>query len=136
MALSRLWNPLFLTTLPRAVCSGRALRVSATRGEIFDVKGKKDFDERVIKADKPVVVDFHAEWCGPCKQLGPLIVKIVESRKDAVDLAKVDIDELQELAIEYGVNAVPTVALVSQGNLVKKFVGVQTEQYLEDFVPK
>ena len=134
--IPKLWRQAIAVSSRHTRFSSRNLSVSATRRDIFDVQSKSDFNARVLKATKPVVVDFHAEWCGPCKELGPLIAKVVESRKGKVDLAKVDIDELQELAIEYGVNAVPTVVLVNEGKQVEKFVGSQPTDFLENFVPK
>ena len=114
----------------------RLLSTSATRKEIFDIKDQDDFDKRVLKAEKPVIVDFHADWCGPCKTLGPMITKVIESRQDKVDLAKVDVDKLQDLAFEYGVTALPTVVLIKKGQQVDKFLGLQPESFLENFVPE
>ena len=64
------------------------------------VSGEKQFEEKVLDAKKPVVVDFHADWCNPCLKLAPILLRIVESRKGKIDLAKVNIDENQELVNE------------------------------------
>lgn len=126
----RFWNSssLFLPHL-------RSIALSSYKQDIFDIASEDDFQKRVLRSSKPVVVDFHAEWCAPCKVLGPVLTKVVESRQGTVDLAKVDIDQLQELAIAHKVSAVPTVVLVRDGEVVDQFIGGQPEQFLNEFVP-
>ena len=116
--------------------TSRLLSSSAVRKEVFEIKDQADFEKRVLKAEKPVIVDFYADWCGPCKSLGPLITKVVESRQGKVDLAKVNVDELQDLSIDYGVAALPTVILIKKGQKAAQFLGLQSEDFLENFVPK
>ena len=128
--LHRLWHPPRLL-LPHL----RSITLSAYKRDVFDVKTEEEFQDRVMDSRKPVVVDFHAEWCSPCKDLTPLLTKVVESRRGVVDLAKVNIEELQELAIAHEVSAVPTVWLVRNGEIVNKFVGLQPENLLDKFVP-
>lgn len=95
-----------------------------------------DFTERVINSDLPVLVDFHAQWCGPCKILGPRLEKAIGKQKGRVAMAKVDIDEHTDLAIEYGVSAVPTVIAMRDGNIIDQFVGIKDEDQLDSFVNK
>lgn len=102
----------------------------------FNVQDGEDFHERVINSETPVIVDFHAEWCGPCKILGPRLEKMVAKQKGKVLMAKVDIDDHTDLAIEYEVSAVPTVIAVKNGDVVDKFVGVKDEDQLEAFLKK
>jgi len=90
---------------------------------------KENFNE-VINSGKPVLVDFFATWCGPCKMLGPVIENIAEENAD-VTVAKLDIDEEFEIAAGYGVNSVPTVMLFKDGQVVKTSVGVVPKAVLE-----
>ena len=85
-------------------------------------------------SDKPVVVDFFATWCGPCRILTPVLEEVLAGVRDKVDLAKVDIDELTELAVEYQVTAVPTVVGVKNGQVQEKFCGVQEKENIKAFV--
>ena len=77
--------------------------------DVFDIKNEEDFKTKVLESKKPVIVDFHVIWCGPCLELTPIVTDIVEERDGNVDLAKVNIDNNQELAIRYGVASIPTV---------------------------
>uniref|UniRef100_A0A3P8W9B9 Thioredoxin 2 n=1 Tax=Cynoglossus semilaevis TaxID=244447 RepID=A0A3P8W9B9_CYNSE len=80
-----------------------ALPQTFSRAVSFNVQDHEDFTERVVNSDLPVLVDFHAQWCGPCKILGPRLEKAVAKQKGRVAMAKVDIDDHTDLAIEYGV---------------------------------
>ncbi|XP_006810139.2 LOW QUALITY PROTEIN: thioredoxin, mitochondrial [Neolamprologus brichardi] len=101
----------------------RALPHTSRREVSFNVQDSEDFTERVINSELPVLVDFHAQWCGPCKILGPRLEKAVAKQKGRVAMAKVDIDDHTDLAIEYGVSAVPTVIAMRGGDVVDHFVG-------------
>ncbi|XP_060721405.1 thioredoxin, mitochondrial [Tachysurus vachellii] len=114
----------------------RSLPLSSHRCVSFNVQDNDDFTERVINSDLPVLVDFHAQWCGPCKILGPRLEKAIAKQKGRVAMAKVDIDEHTDLAIEYGVSAVPTVIAMRGGDIIDKFVGIKDEQQLDSFVNK
>lgn len=102
----------------------------------FHVQDEEDFNDRVLKSKIPVVVDFHAEWCGPCKSLGPKIEKEVDSHDGKVFLAKVDIDEMSEIAMNYEVRVVPTVVGIKSGKIVDKFEGNIGETDIKVFVEK
>lgn len=114
----------------------RSLSLSSTLSDIFDIESEEDFKKKVLEAKKPVVVDFHAIWCEPCRQLGPTLTKVVETRNNKVDLAKVNIDTHQELAIKYGVAAVPTVLVMRDGEMTASFLGLISEKEIDEFVPK
>ncbi|KAI8492619.1 thioredoxin 2 [Branchiostoma belcheri] len=102
----------------------------------FNVQDEADFKDRVLKNTKPVVVDFHATWCGPCKVLAPRLDKVISAKGGDVELAKVDIDNLQEIAMQYDVRAVPTVVGMKDGKVVDTFMGLVDEDILEVFVEK
>ncbi|CAH1775213.1 unnamed protein product [Owenia fusiformis] len=102
----------------------------------FNVQDEKDFKDRVLENDKPVLVDFTASWCGPCKILGPRLETIVAGYKGRVELAKVDIDEHQDLAIKFGISSVPTVIGMVKGEKKSQFVGVTEDDLIEAFIEK
>lgn len=114
----------------------RSLPHTSCRGVTFNVQDPEDFADRVINSDLPVLVDFHAQWCGPCKILGPRLEKAVAKQKGRVTMAKVDIDDHTDLAIEYGVSAVPTVIAIRGGDVVDQFVGIKDDEELDSFVSK
>ncbi|XP_017051275.1 thioredoxin, mitochondrial [Drosophila ficusphila] len=109
---------------------------STGRQPIFDVETRKDFEQRVIKSDRPVVVDFHASWCCPCKALNPRLENIVSEQGGRVKLARVDIDEHGELALDYNVGSVPSLVVISNGKVVNRMVGLQTSEYIRKWLHK
>ncbi|XP_036407989.1 LOW QUALITY PROTEIN: thioredoxin, mitochondrial-like [Megalops cyprinoides] len=115
----------------------RSLSVISSHNVSFSVQDNKDFTERVINSSLgPVLVGFHAQWCGPCKILGPRLEKAIAKQQGRVAMAKVDIDEHTDLALEYGVSAVPTVIAIRGGNVIDHFVGIKDEEQLNLFVSK
>ena len=85
---------------------------------------EKNFEEEVLKAEGKVLVDFYADWCGPCKMMSPIIDEISEEMKDNLKVGKINVDENQELAIKYNVMSIPTIMIFENGNLIKTFIGV------------
>ncbi len=92
---------------------------------------KDNFNEEVMNSDKPVLVDFWASWCGPCRMLGPVIAEIAEEYEGSVKVGKVNVDEQPELANKFGVSAIPTVLLIKNGEIAATSVGYRPK---EDFV--
>jgi thioredoxin 1 len=86
------------------------------------------FDETVNSSDMPVLVDFWAPWCGPCKMIGPIIEEIAQEYADKARICKVNTDEHREAAVEYAINAIPTIILFNQGQITKKWVGLTTKK--------
>ena len=85
---------------------------------------KENFDEAVLQADKPVLVDFWAEWCGPCRMVSPIVDEIAGERDDIV-VGKVNVDEQGELAVRFGVMSIPTLLVFKGGKLVRTAVGAR-----------
>jgi thioredoxin 1 len=92
----------------------------------------QDFEEKVLKAAKPVMVDFYADWCGPCKAAAPVIEEIAEEYADKLVVAKLDVDSNQETAAKYQVMSIPTVIFFADGAEVERIIGFGgREKYLE-----
>ena len=91
---------------------------------------KANFEEEVLKSDVPVLVDFWAAWCGPCKMLAPVLSEIAE--EGTVKVAKVNVDEEGELAIKFNVMSIPTMILFKDGQPVKKTVGYMSKEELKE----
>ena len=86
---------------------------------------ENNFEEEVLKSEKPVLIDFWASWCGPCKMMSPVIDSIEEEMGDSVKVCKVNIDEQQNLAVRYNVMSIPTFVVLKYGKEVSRSVGVQ-----------
>jgi thioredoxin len=89
------------------------------------------FEQDVLKSEKPVVVDFWAEWCGPCHAVTPVLEKIADERKDELKVVKLNIDEEQEIAQRYGIVSIPTIVLFKDGEPAAAAIGAQPKGALE-----
>ena len=89
------------------------------------------FEQEVLKSDKPVIVDFWAEWCGPCHAVSPILERIVDERGDELRLVKVNIDEEPALAMRFGVQSIPTMILFKDGEASAFAIGAQPKGALE-----
>lgn len=94
---------------------------------------KENFSEEVLKSDVPVLVDFYADWCGPCKMVGPLVAQIADEHDD-VAVVKVNVDDEMELAEKFGVASIPTIILFKDGKEAKKNIGAMSKAQLEEFI--
>ena len=88
----------------------------------------ENFDTEVLKSSKPIVVDFWAEWCGPCKMLSPILDELAEEKGDSCKIAKVNIDDCRDLAVEYGVKSIPMLLFFNQGEVKDEVVGVVNKE--------
>lgn len=89
---------------------------------------ENNFEEEVIKADKKVLVDFYADWCGPCKMMSPIIDEIAEELNGKVKVGKINVDENQDLAVKYDVMSIPTIMIFENGTPIKTYIGVTDKQ--------
>jgi thioredoxin 1 len=89
------------------------------------------FEQEVLRSEKPVIVDFWAEWCGPCHAVSPVLDRIAEEREAEVKLVKVNIDEEQELAQRYGIQSIPTIVLFRDGEPAASAIGAQPKGAIE-----
>ena len=88
-----------------------------------------DFDEKVLKSDKPVLVDFCAEWCTPCRMIAPVLEEIA-SNQDKLDIVKLNTDENPELAAKYGITSIPALKVFDRGEVVKEIIGAKPKAAL------
>ena len=93
-----------------------------------------NFNKEVLEAKETVLVDFYADWCGPCKMMAPVVEKISEELDGKVKLCKLNVDEAGDIAAQYGVMSIPTFIVFKQGNPCKTAVGVQKEEILKDMI--
>ncbi len=89
-----------------------------------------NFEEKVIQADKPVLVDFWAEWCGPCRMVGPIVSELAGEYKDKVVVGKLDVDSNPEVAMKFGIRNIPTILFFKNGEVVDKQVGAVPKSLL------
>lgn len=101
--------------------------MSGKNVHVFD---DRNFDEEVLKSDLPVLVDFTATWCGPCKALAPIVEKLADENEGKIKVGKVDIDEAKEIAQKFGIRSVPTLMVFRGGQKTQQHIGLTTKDKL------
>ena len=94
---------------------------------------EENFEEEIINSKKISLIDFYADWCGPCKMQSPVIDKIADERND-INVGKINVDENQNLAEKYGVLSIPTLLVIKNGEIVKQFVGLTPKSQIEEYL--
>ncbi len=94
---------------------------------------KENFKNEVLNSDKPVLLDFYADWCGPCRMVGPVVSEIADERND-IKVVKINVDEQSELAAQFGVMSIPTLVVIKDGKIVNKAVGARPKDDILDML--
>lgn len=94
----------------------------------------KNFEEEVSKSNVPVLLDFWASWCGPCKMVSPIVDKVAEEVEGSAKVGKINVDEEQELARSFNIMSIPTLMVINNGKLVKQSVGVMSKEEILDML--
>ena len=101
---------------------------------VIEIRDEESFSSDVLNSEKPVLVDFWAEWCGPCKQLAPTVEAVAAEKSESLKVCKMDVDSNREIAAKYGIRSIPSLIIFKNGEPAGVEVGALTKQQLEDFI--
>jgi len=104
--------------------------------QFLGVATDENFEGEVLKSDKPVLIDFWAPWCGPCKAIGPIVEEIASEYAEKIKVMKMNVDESQKSAVTYGVRSIPTLMMFKGGKVSDTLIGLVPKEKLEEFVKK
>ncbi len=93
-----------------------------------------DFDKDVINSQKTVLVDFWAEWCGPCKMIGPILEELALEMDGKIEIVKVDVDNNRQTAMKYAIRSIPTLIIIKNGDVAAQHIGAASKAQLENFI--
>ena len=96
----------------------------------------QNFDQEVLKNDKPVLVDFWAPWCGPCQAMGPVIEELAKEVSEKAKVGKINVDENSKTAQDFGIMSIPALKIFKNGKVIKEFVGMQAKETLKEALEK
>lgn len=104
-------------------------------GDIFEVTDES-FDSEIINSDIPAMVDFWAEWCGPCKMVGPVVEELAGEYKGKIKIAKMDVDNNRQTPAKFGIRNIPTLILFKEGEVINTIIGAQSKSAIEEELKK
>ena len=96
----------------------------------------KNFEEEILKSKLPAMVDFWAEWCGPCRIVGPVVEELAKVYKDKIKIVKMDVDKNRETPIKFGIRNIPTLILFKDGQVTQTIIGAQPKSHIEEELKK